>query len=123
MATEPLVFEDEPVEATVESIVTSRPGGNFLKVNPSSHFQEFDMLKLRYMYQIPKAVEISAPLPPRARRLGHSRMGEFYEFVFEAGFKFPVPKLVREVVSHFKIAPSQLMPNAWRILMTLESLV
>ena len=27
---------------------------------------------------------------------------------------------MREVFSHFEIAPSQLMPNAWRILMSLE---
>ena len=57
------MFEDEPVEATVESVVASQPGGNFLKVNPSSCFKELDMLKIRYMYQIPSLVEIHAPLP------------------------------------------------------------
>ena len=31
-----------------------------------------------------------------------------------------MPKLVREVVSYFEIAPSQLMHNTWRILMTLK---
>ena len=31
-----------------------------------------------------------------------------------------MPKLVSEVVPHFEIAPSQLIPNAWKILMTLE---
>ena len=61
---EPIEFEDEPFVAIVGSVVTSRLGGNFLKVNPSSSFKEFDMLKLRYMYQIPYSVEISAPLPP-----------------------------------------------------------
>ncbi len=61
--TKPLEFEDEPVVATVGSVVTSRPSGNFLKVNPSSSFKEFDMLKLRYMYQIPSSVEVRAPLP------------------------------------------------------------
>ena len=49
-ATEPLEFEDEPVEATVGSVVTSQSCGNFLKVNLSSSFKQFDMLKLRYMY-------------------------------------------------------------------------
>ena len=43
--------------ATVGSIETSRPGGNFLKVKPSSCFTKFYMLKIRYMYQIPSAVE------------------------------------------------------------------
>ena len=48
--TEPFEFDDEPVVATIGSIVTSRPSGSFLKVNPSSSFKEFDMLNLRYIY-------------------------------------------------------------------------
>ena len=46
----------------------------------------------------------------------------FYEFDFEVGFIFLVPKLVREVLSHYEIAPSQLMPNTWRLLISLECL-
>ena len=60
-ALEPLRFDDEPVLATVGPVVASRPSGGFLKVNPRPCFQEFDMLKLRYMYHIPVAVEIRAP--------------------------------------------------------------
>ena len=33
-ATMPFVFKDDPIE----SVVMSQPGGNFLKVNPSSRF-------------------------------------------------------------------------------------
>ena len=33
-----------------------------------------------------------------------------------------MPKLVRDVIRHFEIALSQLMPNSWRILMSLECL-
>ena len=46
-ATEPLVFDHEPVLATVGPVVASRLSGGFLKVNPGSCFQDFDMLKLR----------------------------------------------------------------------------
>ena len=100
--------------------MTSRPCGNFLKVNPSSHFKDFDMLKIRYMYQIPSSVEIHAPLPHECVDWDVQRWWSFYEFASEAGFRFPVPKLMTEVVSHFEIALSQFMPNAWRILMTLD---
>ena len=55
------MFDDAPVLATVRSVVASRPSEGFLKVNPGSCFQEFDMLKLRYMYQIPAVVKIRAP--------------------------------------------------------------
>ena len=118
--TEPLDFEDEPVMATVGSVVTSWPSGNFLKVNPSSSFKEFDMLKLRYKYQISSSMEIRTPLPHEHVDWNVQGWWSFYEFAFEAGFRFPMPKLVREVVSHFKIALSQMIPNAWRILMSLE---
>ena len=36
--------------------------------------------------------------------------------------RFPIPKLIRDMCNHYEIAPSQLMPNAWRVLMSLESL-
>ena len=81
--------------ATVELVVASRPGGGFLKVNPRLCFQEFDMLKLRYMYQIPTTVEIRAPLPHELVDWDVQRWWSFYEFSFEAGFRFPVTKLVR----------------------------
>ena len=33
-----------------------------------------------------------------------------------------IPRLIRDVYDHYLIAPSQLMPNTWRILMALEIL-
>ena len=70
------------------------------------------MLKLRYMYQIPAVVEIRAPHSHERVDWDVQGWWSFYEFSFEAGFRFPVPRLVREVLSHFQIAPSQLMPNS-----------
>ena len=43
-----------------------------------------------------------------------------YEIVFRDGMRLPIPKLVRDVCDHYEIAPSQLMSNAWRILLALE---
>ena len=45
-----------------------------------------------------------------------------YEFVFREGMRFPIPKSVRDVLNHYEIAPSQLMPNKWRILLALKCL-
>ena len=36
--------------------------------------------------------------------------------------RLPIPKLVRDVLDYYEIAPSQLMLNAWRILLALECL-
>ena len=45
-----------------------------------------------------------------------------YELPFKDGMRLPIPKLVRDILDHYEVAPSQLMPNAWRILMSLEVL-
>ena len=80
------------------------------------------MLKLRYLYQILASVEICAPL--RHERIDWNVLGwwSFYEFTLEVGFRFPMPKLLRGVIFHFEIAPSQLMTNSWKILMSLKCL-
>jgi len=36
--------------------------------------------------------------------------------------RFPISRLIRDVCDHYEITPSQLMPNAWRVLMSPESL-
>jgi hypothetical protein len=37
-----------------------------------------------------------------------------YEDMFEAGFRFPFPRIVRELLQYLRIAPHQLTPNAWK---------
>ncbi|KAL6564768.1 hypothetical protein OROMI_016218 [Orobanche minor] len=43
-----------------------------------------------------------------------------YELPFKLGFRFPLPRLIREVCDFYEIAPGQLVSNAWRLLMALE---
>ena len=45
-----------------------------------------------------------------------------YELMLKDGMRFPIPKLIRDVCDHYKIAPSQLMPNAWGVMLSLECL-
>ena len=45
-----------------------------------------------------------------------------YELMFKDGMRLLIPKLIRYVCDHYEIIPSQMMLNAWRILMALESL-
>ena len=39
----------------------------------------------------------------------------FYEVAFSCGLRFPVHPFIMELLDHFGIAPGQLMPNSWRI--------
>ena len=45
-----------------------------------------------------------------------------YELMLKDGMRFPIPRLIWDVWNHYDIVPSQLMPNVWRVLMSLESL-
>ena len=40
----------------------------------------------------------------------------FYESAFVCGLRFPVHPFLMELLDHFSIAPRQLMPNSWRIM-------
>ena len=45
-----------------------------------------------------------------------------YELMLKDGMRFPILTLIRDMCNHYEIALSQLMPNAWRVLISLESL-
>ena len=49
---------------------------------------------------------------------GMSIEGNFYLASLDAGLRFPLPKFMIGVLADYGIAPSQLVPNAWRILST-----
>ena len=42
----------------------------------------------------------------------------FYESAFVCGLRFPVHPFLMELLDHFGIAPGQLMPNSWRIVVS-----
>ena len=42
----------------------------------------------------------------------------FYEAAFLCGLRFPVHFFIMELLNHFNIAPRQLIPNSWRIVVS-----
>ena len=106
----------------VKPDVESQPGEGMLLNNPKSSVSIAEVKMWSYLYKIPLSVEIRVPTP-------HERVDwvvpgwvAIYELMLKDGMRFPIPKLIRDVCDHYKIAPSQLMPNVWRVLMSLESL-
>ena len=43
----------------------------------------------------------------------------FFEVAFDNGLRFPLHPFIKEVLQHFNVCPSQLMPNCWGILVGL----
>ena len=68
----------------------------------------------RRKYQIPE--EVVLRIPESDEVACSSRYGDvaFYEADFNAGVRFPLQPLMRELLDHLNLAPGQLAPNAWR---------
>jgi hypothetical protein len=70
--------------------------------------------KYRRKYQIPEDVVLRIPESDEVSC--SSRYGDvaFYEADFNAGVRFPMQPLMRELLDRLNLAPGQLAPNAWR---------
>uniref|UniRef100_A0A2N9H8T4 Uncharacterized protein n=2 Tax=Fagus sylvatica TaxID=28930 RepID=A0A2N9H8T4_FAGSY len=68
----------------------------------------------RRKYQIPEDVVLR--IPESDEVACSSKYGDvaFYEADFNAGVRFPLQPLMRELLDHLNLAPGQLAPNAWR---------
>ena len=119
--------EETQVLATVvatdaKSDLESHPEEGMLIKNLRSCVVPEDVRLWRYLYRIPPSVEIQVPSPHERVDWVVSGWVAVYELMLKDGMRFPIPRLIRDVCDHYEIAPSQLMPNVWRVLMSLESL-
>ena len=66
-------------------------------------------------FQFPERVRVRRPI--HKDRACHFFPGEvyFYEATFTCGLRLPVHPFIMELLGFFGIAPEQLMPNSWRI--------
>ena len=69
-------------------------------------------------FQFPNRVRVR--LPREEERACHFFPGEvcFYKAAFLCGLRLPVHPFIMELLDHFSIAPRQLMPNSWRIVVS-----
>jgi hypothetical protein len=70
--------------------------------------------KYRRRYQIPEDVVLR--IPESDEVACSSKYGDvaFYEADFNAGVRFPLQPLMRELLDRLSLSPGQLAPNAWR---------
>jgi hypothetical protein len=81
-----------------------------------SEITSTDEARLRSSYSIPSSITLRFA----AKKTGATvRDGVHevcvYEDMFKAGFRFPFPRVVQELLHFLQIAPHQLTPNAWKI--------
>ena len=87
-----------------------------LKENCSLKIEVFSKFKDRF--QFPKGTK--ARLPKKGEKACAFAHGEvcFYEAAFSCGLRFPIRPFIMELLYHFNLAPGQLMPNSWRIVIS-----
>ena len=75
----------------------------------------------RFKDRFPFPDRVRVRLPSEEERACHFFLRElcFYEVAFLCGLRFPVHPFIMELLGHFGIAPRQLMPNLWRIVVSL----
>ncbi|XP_057803426.1 uncharacterized protein LOC131018736 [Salvia miltiorrhiza] len=103
-------------------IVGSQEMGDTLpKSNRASKINSEDQLRwIRRAYSIPEWASLHAPDTSLRPNWDVEGMVCMYELPFTLGLRLPLPRLVVELCNYYRISPSQLMPNTWRILMAAE---
>ena len=101
-----------------EASTSGRPLG-ILNDSPASLVTERMLPGIRTMYGIPNDVELRASREHKRADWDIPGWTCLYEYTFRLGFRFPIPQLVRRMLLYYDLAPGQLMPNTWRILLGL----
>ncbi|XP_028055560.1 uncharacterized protein LOC114259734 [Camellia sinensis] len=72
---------------------------------------------IREKYQVLAAIELLLSIS--TERPSDARPGEFalYEKALKGGLRLPLPRVVVDVLNCLEVAPGQLMPNAWKIVL------
>ena len=87
-----------------------------LKEKCSLKIEVFSKFKDRF--QFPEGTK--AHLPRKGEKACAFAHGEvcFYEATFSCGLRFPIHPFIMELLHHLNLAPGQLMPNSWRIVVS-----
>ena len=110
-------------EGTGADTATSAPSSTAV-VRPFHAFKEKCSLKVEVFskfkdrFQFPEGTR--ARLPRKDERACAFAHGEvcFYEATFSCGLRFPVHPFIMRLLHHLNLAPGQLMPNSWIIVIS-----
>ena len=109
-----LSSSDGPVEGDT-AVSIPRQVRAFYALNEECGLDADTVARFKDRFQFPARVHVCRPGPED--RACHFFPGEvcFYKAAFTSRLRLPVHPLVMELLGHFGIAPGQLMPNSWRI--------
>ena len=107
----------DPVEGDT-AVSAPREVRAFYALNEECGLDDDTLGRFKDRFQFPEWVRVR--LPSKDERACKFFPGEvcFYESSFACGLRFPVHPFLMELLDYFGIAPGQLMPNSWRIVVS-----
>ena len=116
----------ESLNQVVDTAVSNLPSSSSSR--PLHTLSEFCSLKECYLkgfrkrFQFPKSTSIRLPrLGQKACNFAHGEVC-FYEAHFLCGLQFPIHPFILHILNELQIAPGQLIPNAWRMIISYMSI-
>ena len=112
-----LSSSDDPVEGDT-AVSALREVRAFYALEEVCGLDGETLSRFKGRFQFPDRVRVR--LPCEEERACHFFPREvcFYEAAFLCGLRLPVHPFIMELLNHFGIAPGQLMPNSWRIVVS-----
>jgi hypothetical protein len=112
--------EEASSEVTTSTRVLSRLPAVPKHWSVYSYFSKFNaesIKRIRSRYQIPGDVVLRIPnLDEWA--CSHAEDVAFYESALTAGLRFPIQPFIRELLDFLSLAPGQVAPNGWRVIIS-----
>ena len=104
----------EPVEGDT-AVSTPREVRAFYALEEACGLDVETVARFKDRFQFPARVRVRQPSDED--RACHFFPGEicFYEAAFGCGLRFPIHPFIMELLDHFGIAPGQLIPDSWQI--------
>ena len=112
-----LSSSDKPVEGDT-AVSAPREVRAFHALEEECSLDGETLSRFKDRFQFPDRVRVC--LPREKERACHFFPREvcFYEATFLYGLRLPIHPFIMELLNHFGIAPRQLMPNSWRIIVS-----
>ena len=112
-----LLSSDDLVKGDT-AISTPREVRAFYALNEKCGLDDDTLGRFKDRFQFPERVRVH--LPSKGERACSFFPGDvcFYESSFAYGSRFPVHPFLMELLDYFGIAPRQLMPNSWKIVVS-----
>ena len=112
-----LSLSDDPVEGDI-AVSNPREVRAFYTFKEECGLDADTLGRFKDRFQLSERVRVR--LPSEGERACHFFPREvcFYESAFVCELRFPVHPFLMELLDYFGIAPGQLMPNSWRIVVS-----